>query len=240
MSFNFYVSKNVALEQNTLLFVSNASVDASAHYVIDVNMGDSLNNLFSTRTYKQNELDEDDYNTILTVDHIELFSRLNTSHSNIFKGSGTNSAPGVDILGKENEFQPYYVRLLEIMALNIFGHAKARAAIENDTEFKTKVINIDDHLTNEFGTNETLRNEFFEQYIQLDRQEINQNDVNTDVNFNLHDSQISFLAFLSGIVLDTNSNGMISQILNSQVVNGLVGTDGLYNIEVLTKLNGRA
>ena len=240
MSFNFYISNDVAFEQNTRLFVSNASVESNAHYVIDVDMGDSLNNLFSTRSYRQNETDENDYNTTLSVDQIELFSRLNDSHSNIFKGSSTNSAPGAPILGKENEFQPYYIRLLEIMALNIFGHAKARAAFANDTEFKTKALNINNHLTNEFGTNETLRNEFFEQYIQLDRHEINANDVNTTVDFNLADSQISFLAFLSGTVLDTNSNGMISEILNSQIVNGLVGTDGLYNIEVLTKLNGRA
>ena len=240
MSFNFYVSKNVAFEQNTLLFASNASVDANAHYVIDVDMGSSLNNLFSTRTYRQNEIDENDYNTVLSVDHSELLSRLTNSYSNIFNGTSTTTAPGAPILGKENEFQPYYVRLLEIMALNIFGHAKARAAIANDDQFKEKLQNIDNHLTNEFDTNETLRNEFFEQYIQLDRQEINANDVNTNVNFNLADSQISFLAFLSGTVLDTNSNGAISQILNSQIVNGLVGTDGLYNIQVLTKLNGRA
>ena len=240
MSFNFYVSNHVAFSQDTNLFVSNASVDASAHYVIDVDMGDSLNGLFSTRTYQQNLDDENDYNTVLSVDHVELFSRLNNSHSHIFKGSSVNSAPGATILGQELEFQPYYVRLLEIMALNIFGHAKARAAIANDTQFKEKALNVNNHLTGEFDSNETLRNEFFEQYVQLDRHELNANDVNGTVAFNLADSQISFLAYLTGTVLDTNTNGIITQILNSQITDTLVGTDGLYNIEVLTKLNGRA
>lgn len=238
MSFDFYVSNTVAFSQDTNLFVSNASTDASAHYVIDVDMGNSLNSLFSTRTYQQNESVENDYDTVLSVDHTYLFSKLNSPFSLISKGDSTTTAPGATILGEEDDHQPYYIRLLEIMALNIFGHAKARAAIANDTEFKTKALNVDDHLTSEFDTNETLRNEFFEQYIQLDRRELNDNDVNTVVNFNLADSQISFLAFLTGTVVDTNSNGIVGEILNSQIVNTLVGTDGLYNIEVLTKLNG--
>lgn len=239
MSFNFYVSNTVAFSQDTNLFVSNTSTDASAHYVIDVDMGNSLNGLFSTRTYQQNEGDENDYNTVLSVNHTELFSRLNNPHSMILKGNSTTRALGATIRGEETNHQPYYTRLLEIMALNIFGHARARAAIANDTEFKTKALNINTHLSTEFNTNEILRNEFFEQYVQLDRQELNANDVNVVVDFNLADSQISFLAFLGGTVLDTNTNGTVSEILNSQITDTLVGTNGFYNIEVLTKLNGR-
>ena len=240
MSFNFYVSNPVAFEQNTQLFISNAGIDASAHYVIDVDMGDSLNNLFTTRTYQQNNPDENDYDTILSIDDSFLFSSLNESHSLISKGGSTNhNASGTLLLGEEGGTQPYYIRLLEIMALNIFGHAKARAAIANDTEFKLKALNINNHLTNEFDSNEVLRNEFFEQYIQLDRQELNANDVNTVVNFNLADSQISFLAFLSGSVVDTNNNGSITQILNSKIADTLVSNQGQYNIEILTRLNGR-
>jgi len=240
MSFNFYVSKPVAFNQNTQLFISNVGVDASAHYVIDIDMGDSLNHLFNTRTYQQNNPDENDYDTILSINHSELFDRLNASHSIIYKGSSNhNGAVGAPILGQDAANQPYYIRLLEIMALNIFGHAKARAAIANDTDFKLKALNVNNHLTDEFDSNEVLRNEFFEQYIQLDRQELNANDVNTAVSFNLDDSQISFLAFLSGTVSDTNNNGSITQILNSKIADTLVSNQGVYNIEILTKLNGR-
>ena len=246
MSFNFYVSNQVAFNQNTTLFISNMSVESNSHYVIDVDMGNSLNDLFNTRTYQQNQaigdgsVNENDYNTILAINHTELFSRLNDSHSLIFKGSSGNTALGAAILGQDVNNQPYYIRLLEIMALNIFGHAKARAAIANDKSFKDKVLDIDTHLEREFNTNEPLRNEFFEQYIQLDRQEINANDVNTVVNFNLDDAQISFLAYLTGSVLDTNTNGSVNSILNSPIANTLVSDTGFYNIEVLTKLNGRA
>lgn len=241
MSFNFYVSNRVAFNQDTQLFISNMSVDSSAHYVIDVDMGDSLNDLFNTRTYQQNDADENDYNTVLTLNHTELFLRLNDSYSVLYKGSSNNIAPGSDILGQEVLKQPYYIRLLEIMALNIFGHGKARAAISNDTSFKLKALDIDTHLNREFGTNEPLRNEFFEQYIQLDRQELNANDVNTVVNFNLVDSQISFLAFLTGTVTDTDTNGSVLKILSSKIPNTLVSnTTGQYNIEILTKLNGIA
>ena len=240
MSFNFYVSNQVAFNQDTQLFISNTSVDSSAHYVIDVDMGDTLNDLFNTRTYQQNNADENDYNTVLTLNHTEMFKRLNDSHSIIYKGSSTNTALGAAILGEHAATQPYYIRLLEIMALNIFGHAKARAAIANDTTFKLKALDIDNHLYKEFDTNEPLRNEFFEQYIQLDRQELNANDVNTVVNFNLADAQISFLAFLTGTVTDTNTNGSVLQILSSNITDSLVSkTNGQYNIEVLTKLNGR-
>jgi hypothetical protein len=173
--------------------------------------------------------------------------RLDENHSYLFDGKKGDLSAGVPIRNTaETTAQPYYVRLLEIMALQLFGHAKARAAIANDSSFKDTHATLRDHLHTEFG-NVQIKNDFFEQYVQLDRLDMSQNDVTVAANFNLYDSKISVTTYLTGAVLDIAdqvgdmANGNASAVFGTRIPHSLVNSeDGTYNIHVLTIFDGLA
>ena len=58
-------------------------------------------------------------------------------------------------------------------------------------------------------------NEFFEQYVQLDRSELNGNDVDGTLDFNLANASIYVFGFLSGNVLDATNSTVTSNIFQT-------------------------
>lgn len=234
MSFNFFVNATVDLSHNTQLYVQNITPETPSNYVITVDLGVHLNDLFTGRNYIQN-VSEDYYDTNLNVNNEYILARLNGDYTQLTQGIAPGSGLFATVDGNP---LPYYVRLLEIMALQIFGHAKARAAIANDESFRTSADTIQAFLSGEFD-NQSIRNDFFEQYVQLDRVDLNANDVNGVVDFNLADSQISFIAMLKGKVLDTDTAGDVNQVWSSSLPGSLVSNEnGEYNIQILTRLDG--
>ena len=114
-----------------------------------------------------------------------------------------------------------------MVALKIFNHAKARAAIANDNDFSGLHTQLTTHLSTSF-TNSDLQNTFFEQYIQS--QEIlnadGLNDVDAFQNFNLASSQIFIYGNLSGSIIDGTAG-----------TSGVVPTNS-YNTNMRIELTG--
>jgi hypothetical protein len=235
MSFNFYLNETVVLQQNTALFVQDITpFPTNTNFKIDVNFGSTLNALFENHTYTQNELDENDYNVVLNVQNSNLANRLNDA---VVLLGGTSSL-SVETSSSADDHKKFYIRLLEIMALEIFGHAQARAAIANDTDFKAKHNDIINHVWNEFNK-EGVQNDFFEQYVQLDRVDLSQNDVSGHVMFNLDDSRIDFTAFLNGALEDaTLPSANLATFFGANGRDAEIDDDGYYNISLLVTLNG--
>jgi hypothetical protein len=239
MSFNFFLNNAVVLNQNTAIFTQNQTIfNLATHYRFAVDCSGTLNTLFLNRSYTQNTQDENDYNVNLTVDTSGVHNLFNANATQALTNGG---APAVAVGGTaESGNVRLYIRLLEIMALQVFGHAKARAAIANDADFINRHANIVNHLNTEFAST-AVQNDFFEQYVQVDRAELNTNDINsTHVNFNLRNSAIGLVAFLNGTLVDggkSTTDGNLTTF-QSGPGNDLINADNTYNISVLITLNG--
>jgi hypothetical protein len=121
----------------------------------DVAVPCELNSLFTAKTYIKNTNDPNLYDVNMVIDNVYLTSRL-TNYVEQLKLVDGNAAQGSKIFGSSIGF-----RLLEIVALNLYNHAGARAAITNDSEFlnqtNTMATNISSLFINE-------KNNIFEQY----------------------------------------------------------------------------
>lgn len=176
-------------------------------YIIDINS----NNLFDNKYYQLNPNNTNEVNIVLDMNQeIFLESLNNTKMKNM--GSALS-------LGIESGLS-YETRLLEILALKIFGHAKARAAIYNDTDI---INNASNNLFNRF--NELIIEhsvDIFNQYIYSKN-----NNYNNIENFNFSNHKFAFPIHLKGS-LDVNKNGPVGGI--NQIINGK------YNIPLLVRL----
>lgn len=214
------------INQNTTLYAQNLNpVNESAFdYVITlpINMNSQL---FSTKTYQQNASDANTYDVILTLDQ----NAFNTAYVNSAMVNDRSDL-GQGIMTTES----VEVRILEILALKIFGHARARAAIANDSNI-TATIQADlfNHLNNVVQNH---KNDIFNQYVQLDLAELNANDVNAAVNFNFDSDTLAFPGFLNGTI--TGIPNSVSADLANGPVEGNGGNqlvNGLYNVPILFK-----
>jgi hypothetical protein len=209
MSFNFQVPGNFDISQNANLYVMDISAASQRKYHWDIDCGDTLNGMFSNASYQQDATNANHFNVVLTLANAQVESWLTTTGlSNAIGGSATNGA------GLEAGAQDFNLRLLEIAALEIFGHAKARAAIGNDSEFVGYETVVKDHMYNAFATNQSLQNDFFETYVLLDRAELNNNDVTVHQAFNLADSIMYVYGNIQGNVVDATPS-TVGDLANS-------------------------
>jgi hypothetical protein len=163
-----------------------------------INCGNTLNELFLNRTYKQLSTNEEAIETNLSINNIYVNGLFN----NVLNGvDGLNG----NFNGLSTSTTSFSQRLLEMAALKIFGHAKARAAIGNDSDFVDLQTRVITHLYDSFS-NVNIRQQFFESYIKS-QETINANgtnDVDEYQNFNLANSQIFIYGIFSGNILDAN------------------------------------
>ena len=193
--FNFFLPGNFQITQNAELYVSNEANITGSEFHFKINCGNSLNQLFNTRTYIQNSANAENYDVTLTINDTYVNS-LFTNVLNVAGGSATNfigmsTTPPIS----------FSQRLLEIAALKIFDHAKARAAISNDNDFTDLHTHVTTHLATSF-VNTTITNGFFEQYVQSQGNGVALNDVDGPVPFNLDASQIFVYGSINGSVSD--------------------------------------
>lgn len=102
-------------------------------------------------------------------------------------------------------------RFLEVAALQIFGHAQARAAIRNDTQFTESMQDAVDNintLVDGYAESEDAKHDIFNLYV---RQNLitNEDDVTTIVDFNF--DAFNFAGFLGAVRINFN----MPQILDS-------------------------
>jgi hypothetical protein len=205
MSFNFLVPGNFSITQNAELYVMSQSTLSTSKYHWIINCGNTLNTLFNTRTYTENTENSSFYNTTLITNNTQIQSLLNTNtlSYDITGNAGSNAT----ILGLVEPTATFNLRLLEMAALEIFGHAKARAAFSNDGSFINHHTTVSNHLFNSFNT-ESIRNTFFEQYVQLNR--INQADVGVSATFNLAETSLFVYGNLNGNIIDATSSTVVT------------------------------
>ena len=220
MSFNFLVPGNFSITQNAELYVMNLSILTTSRYHWVISVGTTLNSLFTTRTYTENGQNSSLYNISLITSNTQIESWLTTTGLT-FESGGLGGG-----LGWEPGAINFNTRLLEMAAQEIFGHPKARAAFSNDNSFNNYHTTVSSHIFTSFNT-PTIRNNFFEQYVQLNR--ISGADVNSLVNFNLAETSL----FVYGIL-----NGQITDATTSTPVTGNIFKTS-YNTNMRIEFKGR-
>ena len=225
MSVEFFFDSPFGINANTAIYAEPPTNVSLAQIDFVIKLTGQLNDYFNTRTYQQNSIDINLVNINLTLnnDFYNNFGYLNTNMSLGFYSFNNN--------GIEN-LTSFDTRILEILALKIFGHARARSAISNDTDIVAGVkANLRNHIQNVL-TNSAQS--IFNQYVNQDLPELNQNDINQPVSFNFENDILSFPGFIVGSLMD-------KQNLSNSLLNGVSGgysemINGDYNVPILIRL----
>lgn len=234
MSQNITVETRSFVDQDTNVVVA-AAPTFGYEYTLTVNLPiSSTNTIFATRTYEQSASDVNAYNIDLTIDSSQFDAALHTAPYTF-----TAAEAGITALGIDSSATTFGQRLLEIVAIKIFGHAKARAAIENDSEFlgQTLVDNFRASLQEAINTD---RNLIFGQYVNLDRVQSDangdegHNDANAATDFNFDALDLVFPINLRGSILD-DASGIFN---TGPAVGGELLVDGAYNVPLRLILKG--
>ena len=230
ISRTYFFNNLLAINRNTGVFDANTTDEGTNYdYIISLD-SHMLVDLFDTKTYQQN---------VDNIDNVDVNFVINQSIFNDSFNSTTIMTTRSLINGVETTTD-IGTRILEILALKIFGHAKARAAIANDTII---IDNLSNNLYNHF--NNIIQNhkyDIFNQYVNYDLPNLNADDVLTNQDFNFDNDIISFPALLSGHLYDITSGTTtgISAFLNNGPISGIENDtqliDGVYNVPILFKI----
>jgi lipoprotein signal peptidase len=181
----------------TDLLIFNESADLK-QFEYHITIPAALSNFFDQHRYRQTT----DTNNAYEVDHItlgdggEIRNELSSLVTGSLNPAGAGIRPGFGLTVGE--------RIVEILALKLFGNARAKAAIANDTEItQTSWKSPLEHVFN------TDRNLIFEQYVGLDRVEPESNNVYPEYNdtdnwqtFNFSDLTFVVPVHLSLLAMD--------------------------------------
>jgi len=201
-SFNFIIPGNFSVTQHVNLYIMDIPTTIETrkyHWIIDC--GTSLNAMFSNRNYTQVSGNNEAYTANLTVDMAQVNTWLTT---NGLTWDSTSNGGVATSVGLESGAQNFNLRLLEMAALEIFGHAKARAAISNESMFTNYHSHVTNHLSTTFN-NQNIRNIFFEQYVEINRY-YGSNDNQAQVPFNLANTSFYVFGNLNGEIVDATTS----------------------------------
>jgi len=180
ITLNTWVTFNVA----EMLVFNESAVEKDYEYEIVV--PGSLSNFFSQAKYKQVGDSNDEY----VVDTVTLGTGAEIAGESASLTTGSLNPAGTGIVGGST--LTVGQRVVEILALKLFGHARAKAAIANDTAIEA--TQWKSPLEAVFHAD---RNLIFEQYVGLDRVEPVSNDSglynDTDAWQNFNFSGLSFV-----------------------------------------------
>jgi hypothetical protein len=211
--FNFYLPGSFGISQDTELYIMDELSQGSREFHWKINCGNTLNELFLNRTYKQLSTNEEAIETNLSINNIYVNGLFN----NVLNGVGGLNG---NFIGLSTATTSFSQRLLEMAALKIFAHAKARAAIGNDSDFIDLQTRVITHLYDSFS-NVDIRQQFFESYIKS-QETLNSNganDVDEYQNFNLTNSQIFIYGIFSGNILDATPTTVGTLSINTYTAN---------------------
>jgi len=209
MSFNFLVPGNFSITQNAELYVMNLSTLQQSKYHWVISVGTTLNTLFNTRTYTEDTTNNSLYNINLTTNTTQIESLLNNNNLT-YDTTGSASSNAAN-LGLETT-ATFNLRLLEMAALEIFGHAKARAAFSNDISFNNYHTTVSSHMSTSFSS-QSVSNNFFEQYVQLNR--ISGADVGQSAPFNLAETSLFVYGNLNGQITDATTSTPVTSVFKT-------------------------
>lgn len=218
------VNDTFGINANAALYVAPSNVVSLANYDFVIKLTGQMNDYFNTKTYQQNSLDINAVNIKLETNND--FYNIGYFNTTMSLGTFSFNDNGIET------YTSFNTRILEILALKIFGHARARAAISNDTEITVGIqSNLQNHIITVLNTHSQ---NIFNQYVNQDLPELNQNDINQPVNFNFQNDVFSFPGYIVGSLID-------KQNLSNALLNGVAGgftdmVNGDYNIPILIRI----
>jgi hypothetical protein len=238
----FFINELFTVSQNTSTHAQTVLDSYQYDYIMTANINDiwggDMNVLFNNRNFQENTESMNGFNILLQTNSLAIDSLLS---NNTISLSSLNSeiiaATAYNTL--EARQTPLGLRFLEIIATKVFGHAKARAAIANDSDFYKRsdiVGSVMSQITN--GINNAVvnkRNEIFNMYVAYDRiQDNNMDDVYTNAVFNFYNTEWSFpLHFIVNIA----DIGQFDLLNNGPNMGGTQFINGHMNVPVLLKFN---
>jgi hypothetical protein len=118
-------------------------------------------------------------------------------------------------------------RFLEILAIHIFGHAKTRSAIRNDTAFNQIPLTIKNSILNSLNFN--VKQDFFQQYVGSGKY-IYSNDVDQYESFNLDDSIMRYkIEFTVNDIFDSSGINLTSLTNENNMWHTNITIDFVHN-----------
>jgi len=225
MSFSYYFDEPFLINSQTQLYAEpNKLVDTNIYdYIITFNT--MFDTFFNSKTYKQ---DPQSPNNV-DID----FSISSNEYINIYQNTKMQPTETNAYIYGSMDTIDFSTRILEILALKIFGHAKARAAINNDTDI---VNGLQNDLYNHIGSMlDRHKHNIYNMYVYQDLQDLKQDDVDSPPNFNFNYDKIAFPGYIKGSL--SNKNLLSSSLMNGPVhgINSVVNGD--YNIPILLMIS---
>ena len=212
---NFNTNTNTFTFPSSPVLIQEKYNPESFDYNITINTSGQKQTLFNTATYNYPSISSPPvFNFNLSLTNINSFLSSNSSLT-----SRSNSS--TIIYGLESSLRPFGERLLEIVAIKIFGHPKARAAISNDNSF----YNSTQLSTKVFDALNNHRNELGNYYMGI--YDIQPN--STPQTINVNNFNIIFPFFLNG----ATQKSSINLFRNGPSVGGSLLRNGNYNIPLL-------
>jgi hypothetical protein len=236
MSFsaNFFLG-SIDVNQNVNLFdklpeITEAFPDCHYNLTVSVNF---LQLLQPSGNYIQNATNVNDVDINLNFDCNSDLLNVYLGQNNVYNtttgaeianavqvlSQGTGVVGGVSrkglVTGVNSPDSNLGFRFLEVAALQIFGHAKARAAIRNDTEFSVAMNDATskiDTLVAGYTESDSVKREIFNYYIRqnlLDDANVN-GDVTSPVNFNF--AAFNFQGFRAAVRINFNMPTILDSV----------------------------
>lgn len=252
MADNFFVNSPFTVTQNASLYAqTSVTNDTDYDYILSININAdswaSMNALFNMRNFVQNSAvqntsGENSYDVNLSANLSALNSLLHSTNAVEISSTKTqvsgNSAystltAGQKLLG---------LRFLEVVATKVFGHAKARAAIANDSDFYRPLANAGS-LINQIATGMntalgTKKNDIFNAYVAYDRvQDNNTNDVDVPASFNFENTNWEFPIYFESQIQDIGADASMGELNNGPNVGGNILTNGSMNVPILLRFH---
>ena len=225
-SVEYFFNEAFTISANADLFAENVTPVDDTNYDYIFTFNGDLNDFFSVRTYQQNDQDINEVNITLTLNDT-FFNEAATAYNDTV----ASSTSGCLTTGFETSTD-FSTRVLEVLAMKIFGHGKARAAISNDTDIvATLQTDIMNHIQNVLDTH---KHDIYNEYVQTDNPAINDNDVTAAVEFNFTGDILSFPAFITGTLVDESN--LSADLRNGPSVGGNVLQDANYNVPILIRI----
>jgi len=236
---SFFVNEYVVFNQDTTVDQAPATA-YSVDYKLTLHSVD-LNTVFPL-TFQQNSIDVNAVDVTLNRSPASNAAMVALVAAAKNTWALASNAAGVVSSGiTAGVTLPLATRLLEVVALRVFGHAAARAAFRNDTAFQTSV---DEQLPNKiYNALNNKRNDLFGAYVNDDRIK-NEDDMNNSINMNLANFNMQFIVSITGSIKSDEDNSVITTggLHNGYEAHGGVSTmtGGVYNIPVLVELKTSA
>ena len=207
---SYYYYENDSFLINKYQQSTNPIIYNEFDYTITLN--GSYNDLFNTKYFQYKNNNNIFINLQINNDY------FNNIFQNTLMETETNSQFN-DVIYSTS----FNTRILEILALKIFGNASARCAFSNDTQI---INNLQNNLLNH--VNRVIQNHKYDIYNQYNKNLIEYDTIYDKINFNFYNSALAFPGFIQGKLsypIIPKVNMGISKVVN-----------GEYNIPILIKI----